>query len=430
MKRSLSWLGVFAILIPIFSGASPLYADSEDGLRTTTQRSYDLVRLSGVHTQGFTGKDQVVVVIDDGVGVDHPYIKDSIIDGFCSSSAICGDDFGKSGIQAGRSRSSSTHGSMVAGIIAGVAKNDNNRALGGVAPDTKIISINNQNGNSDGLVAAFNWIYSIKDQYNIAAVSMSFGIFIEARENHCRDGLEDEIKVKILRLIGAGISVVGGAGNEGSVINTNFPSCIPEVISVGALNANGTLKSYSNISGGITILAPADVMAPDNTDNYFLGSGTSAATPFVAGAVALLKQANPFATPQQIKDALQSTERLVDDLIWTKIPSLDITSAVLAIQTLKFIKHKPVPATATEAQLKAEAIAKLAQEAQLKAEGALAIFIELAAEKVAAEKVAAEKAAAVKAALNKKTTITCIKGKLIKKVIAVNPKCPAGYKKK
>jgi hypothetical protein len=53
-----------------------------------------------------------------------------------------------------------------------------------------------------------------------------------------------------------------------------------------------------------------------------------------------------------------------------------------------------------------------------------------AAAKAAAAKAAAAKAAAAKAAAAKKTTITCVKGKLIKTVTAVNPKCPTGYKKK
>jgi hypothetical protein len=54
------------------------------------------------------------------------------------------------------------------------------------------------------------------------------------------------------------------------------------------------------------------------------------------------------------------------------------------------------------------------------------LYLLEAAEKAAAEKAAAEKAAAAM----KKTTITCVKGKLTKKVTAVNPKCPGGYKKK
>ena len=50
--------------------------------------------------------------------------------------------------------------------------------------------------------------------------------------------------------------------------------------------------------------------------------------------------------------------------------------------------------------------------------------------KAVADKLAAEKLAATKAAALKKTTITCIKGKLVKKVTGAKPLCPAGYKKK
>ena len=68
-----------------------------------------------------------------------------------------------------------------------------------------------------------------------------------------------------------------------------------------------------------------------------------------------------------------------------------------------------------------------------KAAAAKAAADKAAADKLAADKVAADKAAAAKAAAAaavKKITITCVKGKLIKKVTAVNPKCPTGYKKK
>jgi V8-like Glu-specific endopeptidase len=83
---------------------------------------------------------------------------------------------------------------------------------------------------------------------------------------------------------------------------------------------------------------------------------------------------------------------------------------------------------AEEARLAAELKAK--QEAEAKAVADKLAADKLAAEKLAAEKLAAEKLAATKVAALKKTTITCIKGKLVKKVTAVKPLCPAGYKKK
>ncbi len=69
------------------------------------------------------------------------------------------------------------------------------------------------------------------------------------------------------------------------------------------------------------------------------------------------------------------------------------------------------------------------RDAELKAAAEKAAAEKLALERAAAEKSALEKAAAERAAI-KKTTITCVKGKTIKKVSAINPKCPSGYKRR
>ena len=88
-----------------------------------------------------------------------------------------------------------------------------------------------------------------------------------------------------------------------------------------------------------------------------------------------------------------------------------------------------------KAQLVKAEEARLAAELKAKQEAEAKTALELKAKeeadaKAVAEKLAAEKLAATKAAALKKTTITCIKGKLVKKVTAVKPLCPAGYKKK
>ncbi len=82
-----------------------------------------------------------------------------------------------------------------------------------------------------------------------------------------------------------------------------------------------------------------------------------------------------------------------------------------------------------EAEAKAAAELKAKQEADAKAAAELKAKQEADA-KAAADQLAAEKLAASKAASLKKTTITCVKGKLTKKVTAVKPMCPIGYKKK
>ena len=90
---------------------------------------------------------------------------------------------------------------------------------------------------------------------------------------------------------------------------------------------------------------------------------------------------------------------------------------------------------AAELKAKQEAEAKVAAELKAKQEADAKAALELKAKeeadaKAVADKLAAEKLAATKAAALKKTTITCIKGKLVKKVTAVKPLCPAGYKRK
>jgi len=83
-----------------------------------------------------------------------------------------------------------------------------------------------------------------------------------------------------------------------------------------------------------------------------------------------------------------------------------------------------------KAKQDAELIAKVLAERQANSDAAQRAAAEIKAKEEAAAKAAADKATADKAALTKRATITCVKGKLTKKVTAVKPKCPAGYKKK
>ena len=98
----------------------------------------------------------------------------------------------------------------------------------------------------------------------------------------------------------------------------------------------------------------------------------------------------------------------------------------------KFLEQQVINEAKAAAELKAkqEAEAKDAAELKAKQEAEAIAALELRAKEEAEAKAVAEKLAATKAASLKKTTITCIKGKLVKKVIAVKPVCPKGYKKK
>ena len=94
------------------------------------------------------------------------------------------------------------------------------------------------------------------------------------------------------------------------------------------------------------------------------------------------------------------------------------------------LKKPPTDQAAADKAAADKAAAKAATRLAVKAAADKAAADKAAADKAAAAKAAAAKAAAAKAAAAKKTTITCIKGKSVKKVTAVKPKCPTGYKKK
>lgn len=104
-------------------------------------------------------------------------------------------------------------------------------------------------------------------------------------------------------------------------------------------------------------------------------------------------------------------------------------------QALKDDKAKAVLAIAAEKKAAAEALIRAAAEAQAKLDAEVQAAAEAKAAleektRIAEEKLYRAEIAALKASLKKKTTITCVKGKLIKKVTAVKPTCPSGYKKK
>jgi hypothetical protein len=181
----------------------------------------------------------------------------------------------------------------------------------------------------------------------------------------------------------------------------------------------------------------------------------------------LIKQLNPMSLWGQVGgDEFISKQEYVpakievsEDLLIpleARVAALNLSGDVQRIYEQKYLKSKNdriakaladakaiADKAATELKVKQEAEAKAAGELKAKQDAeAKAAIDKAAAEKAAADKAAADKTiqdakleaarilAAAKAAANKKTTITCVKGKLVKKVTAIKPKCPAGYKVK
>lgn len=398
---------IYVLIASSLLAIMPSSANNIDFQKTID--SYNLIGLSKIQNDGWDGTGQTIVVIDDGNKIDHPYLNGVFVDGYCTSRTVCGSDYLKPGIRSGGAhKGNGFHGSMVSGIIAGQV---NSSAPGGIAPKAKIISIDNTDGGSEGLIAAMEWILTVRKIYNIAAVSGSIGApnssGLRGSEGDC--SLDPILSKKIKELVNAGVVMVFAAGNGGSVSKLDFPACLTEVISVGALTSKGSIADYSNISKSITVLAPAEILSSNGDGGYFVGGGTSSATPIVAGAVALLKQAKPDATPQEIRLALQSTKNRISDVLWANLPILNLPVAIEAIKTGKF-ETQPISPIGNVSPSPAPTVTVTPTPAPTVTVTAI------------------PQPSSAKTVILKQ--ITCVKGRLTKMVTAVKPLCPAGYKKK
>lgn len=201
------------------------------------------------------------------------------------------------------------HGTFVTGIACGggIFKGE----FKGFAPLCNIISIKalgeKGNSNSNTILDAMQWVYENYKAYNISVVCMSFGADVLLENDPLSKGAESLWK--------KGITVVAAAGNSGPENNTiKSPGNSPYIITVGALDVK-SMEVPDFSSRGPTIygnkpdlIAPAvDIIACNNEkDPYTTMSGTSVATPIVAGICAIIKCRNPKITNTEIKQFLLS----------------------------------------------------------------------------------------------------------------------------
>ncbi len=297
---------------------------------------------------GYDGAGVGVAVIDSGV-----FAHDDLKTANGTSSRIVFSESFVPGLDASDQYG---HGTHVAGIVAGNGKDSTglgfSHTFKGIAPQANIINLRvldaNGGGTDAGVIAAIDEAINLKDTYNIRVINLSLGrpVF----ESYTLDPLCQAVEAAWK----AGIVVVTAAGNFGrdnSLKEHGYGTIVspgndPYVITVGAMNTMGTtsraddqVASYSSKgptaidhivkpdlvapgNGIISLESPNSTLAKlgstqvpnsfyrvglGNSTNYVKLSGTSMATPAVAGAAALLLQQNPGLTPDQVKARLMKS---------------------------------------------------------------------------------------------------------------------------
>ena len=322
-------------------------------LQTAPQSSQVLIHSDRANSLGITGAGQAIAVID--TGVDYT-IADLGGGSFPNAKVIGGTDITDKDSDP---MDCEGHGTEVAGVAAGSR---------GVAPDAKIVAIKvfssaNASNSSCKDTADFSDIYTGMDfavvnkaTFGISVINLSLGgAFEDSLDHGYCDTDEPGSAAAVDAATAAGIVVVAAAGNDAITNQLSVPACVSSAVSVGAVYADNRARvSWCGDDGCATTLCTDQPVSPDGivcfsnsmSNLSLLGpgafwsvatkggspvsfSGTSASTPAVAGAVALLRQARPELTPAGEIGVLRSTGKPVTDARNGVVtPRVDIFAAV------------------------------------------------------------------------------------------------------
>ena len=256
-----------------------------------------------------TEKKVGVAVIDTGVNINHPDLKNNIPAGSYFDATLTG----KTGDLHG-------HGTHVAGIVA--AQTNNGIGVSGSSYNANIIPIRIDSNSSpskqpimstSSIVNAYSYLFrsvgggqTIAQKYNVKVANLSVGGILSAPDYALENAIKNARSKGVLTVAASGN--VNAAEPQGSIIH---PAAYDACLSVGNLTQKGT---GTEISQGSMANRYVDIAAPGsgiystlNNGSYGRMSGTSMASPFVAGVAALLFAANPHATPESVKYTLEST---------------------------------------------------------------------------------------------------------------------------
>ncbi|AOV08763.1 S8 family peptidase [Sporosarcina ureilytica] len=244
------------------------------------------VKIPHAWETGYTGKGVKIAIIDTGVG-PHEDLKVAKNVSFVALEPSNTDYNG--------------HGTHIAGIIAAL---DNHFGVKGVAPNAALYSLKVFNKHGDGythdVIKAIDW--AIEHEMDMINLSLTSEIHMSSYENIINRAYEK------------GLLIVGAAGNSTSINigidNVKYPARFENVIAVSSVDWDGKKGFYSSVGPAVEVAAPGvRIYSTYAGNSYSYLQGTSMATAFVTGHLALLKEAYPHLSNVQLR------KKMIDDVV-------------------------------------------------------------------------------------------------------------------
>ncbi|SCL13497.1 Peptidase inhibitor I9 [Micromonospora rhizosphaerae] len=251
--------------------------------------------------------DVDVAVIDTGIDLTHPDLNVYTAGAKnCSTGRSANDGNG--------------HGSHVAGTIGAL---DNGVGVVGMAPGARVWPVrvlnNAGSGSFSDIICGIDYVTAHAGEIEVANMSLGGS----GSDSACGSN-KDAMHEAICRSVAAGVTYAVAAGNETDNAANHVPAAYDEVITVSALadfngqpgggaaptcrtDVDDTIADFSNFGADVDLMAPGVcIYSTWKGGGYNTISGTSMASPHVAGGAALYKATHPTATPSAVKSALQS----------------------------------------------------------------------------------------------------------------------------
>ena len=258
--------------------ASTTQSNATWGIDRVDQRD---LPLSGTYEYTPTGAGVNAYIIDTGIRLSHAEFGGRAVAGYTAINDGNGTN------------DCNGHGTHVAGTVGGTTY--------GVAKSVKLYAVRvldcAGSGTNSGVIAGMDWVAG--NHVKPAVANMSLG-----------GGASTAIDDAVNRMFNAGVSVVVAAGNDNANACNYSPARAANAVTVGSTTSSDARSSFSNWGSCLDVFAPGSSITSawhqsDTQTNTI--SGTSMASPHVAGVAALYLQGNTTATPQQVRDQIVNT---------------------------------------------------------------------------------------------------------------------------